>query len=54
MPFRSRVVTAVLGGWSASLLTAIARAGISVPHSIAMFAVDAGRRGWRALRGYFG
>jgi hypothetical protein len=47
-------VAGLFGVWSASLLTAIARAGISVPHSIAMFSLEAGRRCWRATRAYFG
>jgi hypothetical protein len=50
VPFRSRLVAGICGVWGASLLTAIARAGISLPHSIAMFSLEAARRCWRAFR----
>jgi hypothetical protein len=50
MPLRSRLVAGLLGEWGGVLWTAIARAGISVPHSIALVAVDAGRRLWQLLR----
>jgi hypothetical protein len=50
VPFRSRIAAGVFGVWGVSLLTAIARAGISIPHSIAMFSLEAGRRCWRAFR----
>ncbi|HYM24652.1 MAG TPA: hypothetical protein VEU08_15650 [Vicinamibacterales bacterium] len=57
MPFRVRL-DAVLGGfftvWGHALRVAVARAGISVPHSIAFFAIEAGRSCWQKAKRYFG
>jgi len=47
VPFRTRLIAGLFGAWSNSLLTAVARAGISLPHSIAMFATELVRRCWR-------
>ena len=47
-------MSGLLGEWGGTLWTAVARAGISVPQSIALVALDAGHRCVRALRGYFG
>jgi len=48
VPFRTRLVARFFGAWSDSLLTAIARAGISVPNSIALFATELVHRWWRS------
>jgi hypothetical protein len=54
VPFRTRLVAGLFGEWGGMVWAAVARAGISVPHSIALLAIDAGHRCARALRGYFG